>query len=241
MDQIVERRRHRVVVLRVVAVLHDDERRGRAGDVLRGNVNGDRTFVGHDCAGLVARNPLVDLAVLRLHREPMNRAARRIRVRNEIGRVRERRPQRDVAVVEHVGARRRRAPPRRPGAPRRAAIADRQHAEQYEDRARILISHLTVMTVCAVDGLSRDAALRSCASMRSRYRPGDNVLQRNAASVAEICHFARPLAVCQHVARDKRLAAVFRHQPGRHIDAPRLLWRSSCRKSPPSMPASRPG
>ena len=246
MDQVVERGRHRVVIFRVVTILHDDERRGGACDILRGNVDGNGRSVRHDLARFVARDALVDLAVCRFHREPVDAPLRGVRVRNEIGRHREGRPQRHVAVVEHV------RPGGRPSPrPRCAAIGIVRHAQQCsedhgpanrlrqgsgvsrrsafgaEAEAGLYVSHVSPHHN---DGLrGRRLPRRSAAIERfhaKQISPGWNILQRNAASVAESLPFGGAgVAICQHLARGKRVSPRLVDQPRRHVNLGSLLRR----------------
>ena len=241
MDQIVERRRHVVVILRVVAVLHDDEWRGRAGDILRGNVDGHRTFVRHDFAGLIARDAFVDLAVLRLHREPMNRAARRIGIWDRSSEFDH--GGRSVTSLSSSMFGRGAAgpPPRRPVGPCCAAIGHRQHAEQQKERVFFHVSHLTVMTVCAAAGC-RVAVLAIERFDAKQISPGRHVLQWNAASVAEclpLRHAA--IAVDEQVARYERVASGFVNERARTRRCASVVSGRSCRKSPSSTRSFRIG
>ena len=78
------------------------------------------------------------------------------------------------------------------------------------------------MTVCAAVGC-RDAALRSCASIGA-ISPRRNVLQGNAASVAEGLPLGRSaFAIGQEVARGEGVAAGFVNKPRGDVNLLRLL------------------
>ena len=101
-DQVVEDRRQIAAVVSPTAVLRDDERRRRAGDVLRRDVDGDLPLVRDD-AGLAAGDAGVDLAVLRVHRELVDHAPRHAVLDRQLRSGRVRRPMTKSPSTSGVG------------------------------------------------------------------------------------------------------------------------------------------